>query len=505
MLDVLNQIIEDGINKDLIQKYTTISTASDDSIVTVDNHPMINFGSCSYLGLEKDHRLIQGTIEAVQKYGTQFSSSRTYLSHGLYKSLEDHLEMMFSQPVIAMASTTLGHLATIPVVVGDNDAVILDLQVHSSIQMTVKQLKAKGITISIIKHNCMDSLEKKIKHLSAKHEKIWYFADGVYSMYGDCAPFEALDKLLARYSKFHLYVDDAHGMGWSGKYGTGVAFNKLTNKEKIVFAISMNKSFASAGGCIVFPNDEMRKRVRNCGATYIFSGPIQPPMLGAAVASAQLHLSEDLTDMQQKLKQRIQLTNQLLHDFHLPQFKQTDTPLFFIPTGLPDLCYNIISRMKAAGFFLNTASFPAVPMRKSGIRFMVTNLVKPLEIHQMIEKLSTIYYDELQRHGKSVEEVVKLFGITDFKPRNFSQTQTNNQTKSLKVKLAETIDELDALEWNQKFSDASMLTHSNWAMLESVFNQNKEKENNWKFYLPNKRRFQSSYTAMPHHTDDCQR
>ena len=165
MIETLNQMIEDGLQRKLVHNFTSSELNIPDSHIYIDNHPMINFGSCSYLELEKHEQLKEGVVNAVLNNGTQFSSSRTYLSHFLYKELENHLFKIFKRPLIASASTTLGHLATIPVVVGKNDAVILDLQVHSSIQMTVQQLKAKKIPIQIIKHNCMDSLESKIKSL----------------------------------------------------------------------------------------------------------------------------------------------------------------------------------------------------------------------------------------------------------------------------------------------------------------------------------------------------
>ncbi|MFK7799377.1 MAG: aminotransferase class I/II-fold pyridoxal phosphate-dependent enzyme, partial [Aureispira sp.] len=273
MIDTLNQIIEYGIERNLLQNFTSTAHNVPNSSVVIEGHEMLNFGSCSYLGLEKHNVLKEGTIDAVTKYGTQFSSSRTYLSHGLYYELEDTLRDIFQRPLIVTASTTLGHLATIPIVVGKNDAVVLDLQVHSSIQMTIQQLKAKGIPTYIIRHNCMESLEMKIKHLYNKYDKIWYFADGVYSMYGDYAPFEQLDALMAKYEKFHLYIDDAHGMGWTGENGCGVVHSRMNNTEKMILAVSLNKSFGAAGGCLIFPNAEMERKVRNCGSTYIFSGP----------------------------------------------------------------------------------------------------------------------------------------------------------------------------------------------------------------------------------------
>ena len=182
--------------------------------VTINKKEVTNFGSCSYLGLEYNEQLKEGVVDAVTRFGTQFSSSRTYLSIGLYQELESELATIFEKPVIVSASTTLGHLATLPVIVGANDAIVLDMQVHSSIQMTTKLLKAQKIATYVIRHNCMESLERKIQDLNNKYDKIWYLADGVYSMYGDFAPFDELELLLNKYKKFHLYIDDAHGASW---------------------------------------------------------------------------------------------------------------------------------------------------------------------------------------------------------------------------------------------------------------------------------------------------
>ena len=482
MVETLNQIIEDGVKRKLVHNFTSPEFNIPDSFIVIDNHQMVNFGSCSYLGLEKHDFLKNAVIDAASKYGTQFSSSRTYLSHALYKELESLLFEIFKRPVIATASTTLGHCATIPVVVKKNDAVILDLQVHSSIQMTVQQLKAKQIPIHIIKHNCMESLESKIKSLYNKYDKIWYFADGVYSMYGDYAPFKELDQLLLKYNKFHLYIDDAHGMGWTGENGHGVVSKYLKNNEKVILTVSLNKSFAAAGGCIVFPNSNMEKMVRNCGSTYIFSGPIQPPMLGAAVASAKLHFSDEIKELQSKLAQLISYTNNKIEEFNLPQFKKTDCPLFFIPVGLPKICYDIITKMKKKGFFLNTASFPAVPMRKSGIRFMINNHLTKNQIEDMVFNLSHVYAETIQENNTSYSEISKNFNLTDFKINANQSSIKTTQKKGINVKLFRSIKELDKEQWNEKFLNNGNLSYSNIELLEKVYRNNNNTENNWEFY-----------------------
>src|SRR3954465_6791268 len=57
-------------------------------LVTLNGRGLVNFGSCSYLGLETDARLKAAACDAVMRYGTQFSSSRTYLAAGLYRQCE---------------------------------------------------------------------------------------------------------------------------------------------------------------------------------------------------------------------------------------------------------------------------------------------------------------------------------------------------------------------------------------------------------------------------------
>jgi 7-keto-8-aminopelargonate synthetase-like enzyme len=482
MIGTLNQIIEDGLQRKLVHNFTSSGHQIPNSSVVIDDHEMINFGSCSYLGLERHPKLQHAVVDAVTKYGTQFSSSRTYLSHGLYQELERLLSQMFDRPVIATASTTLGHLATIPVVVGKDDAIILDLQVHSSIQMTVQQLKAKQVTVKLIKHNCMDSLEASIKQLYNKHDKIWYFADGVYSMYGDYAPFSALDTLLSKYKKFYAYIDDAHGMGWTGSYGSGVAWNKIKHKEKMILAVSLNKSFAAAGGCFVFPNKVIEKSVRNCGATYIFSGPIQPPMLGAAVASAKLHLSDEIKKIQEQLLDLIHYTNSKLDSLNLPQYQKTASPLFFIPVGLPKICCDIILKMKEKGFFLNTASFPAVPMRKSGLRFMINTLLYKQQIDAMLTTLCGVYSEVINDHGISSKSISKTFRIPDFKLHKNNPKNHAVSNEQLYSQCFRSIRDLDQQQWNTQFSDNGMLDYANIEMIEAVFTNTNNLENNWEFY-----------------------
>src|SRR3989442_8768264 len=111
----------------------------------------------------------EAVCAAVMRYGTQFSSSRSYLSAPPYPELEARLERMFGGHVLVAASTSLGHLAALPVIVESTDAVVLDQQVHHSVQMAVNQLRAQGTTVEVIRHNRLDQLEDAIERLSGQH------------------------------------------------------------------------------------------------------------------------------------------------------------------------------------------------------------------------------------------------------------------------------------------------------------------------------------------------
>lgn len=370
-LSMLDEMLSAAAERGLLLR-TPDDAPLDGRIIGLDGRPHLNFGSCSYLGLEVDSRMKEAVCAAVMRYGTQFSSSRSYLSAPPYPQLEEMLGEMFGGHVLVAPSTSLGHLAALTVLVGSGDAVVLDQQVHSSVQMAVDQLRVNGTRVELIRNNRMDRLETMIKRLAPDHGRVWYMADGVYSMFPDLAPFAELTELLERHEQLHLYVDDSHGVGWAGRHGRGPALEHFAGHERVVVAASLNKSFAAAGGALVFPNAELKRRVRTVGGPMIFSGPIQPPMLGAAVESARIHLTPELAERQVALRNRIELCTELLEEFCLPLESHEITPIRYVRLGLPRVAQTVVSRLLDEGIYTNLAMFPAVPMKQAGVRITLT-------------------------------------------------------------------------------------------------------------------------------------
>jgi len=389
----------------------TQNTISDTKLtrrnITLHQEKVINFASCSYLGLEQDHRLINATIDATRRFGTQFSASRAYLSVSLYTELESLLTKLFGHSTIVAPSTSLGHLSVVPTLIGRDDAIILDHQVHASVQNAVKLAIADGTYVEMLRHNRMDMLESRIQKLQAKHKKIWYMADGVYSMYGDFAPMADLHRLMNKYEGFHLYIDDAHGMSWMGKQGIGYVLNDRPLHQKMVMLTSLNKSFSAAGGAIICPNEITDKLIRYCGGTLMFSGPIQPPMLGAAIASAKIHLSGEVETLQEGLKRNMNLFGNLLEQYQIPLLGGKETPIFYIGIGKKEHGFRMIHRIMKRGFFTSIGVYPSVPLNRTGVRVTINQNHSEEEIRELAAVIAEELHLLLKDEGMTLEQLYK--------------------------------------------------------------------------------------------------
>src|SRR5690606_6612491 len=127
--------------------------------------------------------------------------------------------------------------------------------------------------------------------------------------------------------------------------------------------------------------------VRNCGGPMITSGPMQPSALGAALAAADIHLSDEIYEMQARLKKNILYCHHLLELSGLPNLAEEESPIFFIGVGAPKPAYDLIDRLINEGFLVNIGIFPAVPMKNTGLRFTITRLHTFEQIEAFVQAL----------------------------------------------------------------------------------------------------------------------
>ena len=110
LLDAVDEVLSDGVRRGMPHDHME-DDALDGRHLTIHGRRMVNFGSCSYLGLEMHPALKAGVHDAVDRFGTQFSSSRGYASAPLYRAAEEEL----ANSTFDLNVDVLAHLAeTVP-------------------------------------------------------------------------------------------------------------------------------------------------------------------------------------------------------------------------------------------------------------------------------------------------------------------------------------------------------------------------------------------------------
>ena len=293
-LNTVHEVFTDAKQAGVLHLYAGGASFSGRTI-RVGGKDMFHFGTTGYLGLEQDVRLKEAAKEAIDKYGTQFPLSKSYISNPLYEALESSIGEMYGHPIIITKNSTLGHLGVIPSAVDDDDVIVLDHQVHWSVQNAAKMLKTRSVPIEMIRHNNLEMLEDKIKKYRDSKRHIWYMADGIYSMYGDYAPVKELMDLSEKYPQLHFYFDDVHGMSWVGEKGTGYVLDQLGElPENVLLFGTLSKTFGASGAVLACSNTGMYDKIKTFGGPLTFSAQLEPASVAAAIASAKIHLSEEI-------------------------------------------------------------------------------------------------------------------------------------------------------------------------------------------------------------------
>jgi 7-keto-8-aminopelargonate synthetase-like enzyme len=482
-LDVADNVISSGVRKGVMHIQSN-ELNFDGKNFLINNKEVKNFGTCGYLGLEMHPDLIEGSIDLTRRFGTQFSMSRTYLKAPYTKELEDLISQIFNGcKTICFSSTSTAHISVLNTLIKPDDLIVLDQQVHFSVQYPCKALRTQGTEVKMIRHSNYEMLEEILINEANNYQKIWYMADGVYSMHGDFPDIERLKQLMDKYPKLNLYFDDAHGMGWDGKNGAGYVFDRLGLSDRIILISTLAKGFGSIGGTAIFFDEETHRRVSVFGGPLTYSHPLNPSTVGAAIASAKIHLSDKIYTYQRELKELYQHASNKLIEYNLPDLSAPTSPIFFIGCGGGKVAINLVNRMVNEGYYVNPGIFPAVANDKSGLRFTITRHNTKENINSFIEALAHHHPKAIEEENENLIDVFKTFHLP-FNEKVIKK-QENMLLKSfdhLKLEIYDCIEDVNQKEWDEMFESRGNISHSGMKCIEEIFQNNDEKENNWTFH-----------------------
>jgi 7-keto-8-aminopelargonate synthetase-like enzyme len=368
-------------------------------VILSTGEELIEFMSCSYLGLDQDARIIEAAMNSIRKCGVNFAVARSRMRVESFVNLEALLNKIFGGFSVVFTSLHLVHLGILPLI-GSGEmpsyplseagiCFILDKTVHTSIQINRGLMQQFG-EVDVVSFCNIEAVER-LFHLAKSNKKTPIaIADGIGSM-GGMASVKQLIDLAVRYNGY-VYIDDAHGTSLYGKNGCGYTLMELGGYHpRLILSISLSKGFGANGAAIIMPTLNDEKMVRRFSIPYLFSNPNPLAIVDSAIASAQIHLSDEIYLLQNKLQEKIRLFDTListqLSKNIIINFK-SHSPIRGILVKDEYKTIQICSALRKNGLAVTAAMYPTVAKGQSILRITLAADHKDEEIRRLCSELN---------------------------------------------------------------------------------------------------------------------
>jgi 8-amino-7-oxononanoate synthase len=360
--------LSEGVNANLVQK---------------DGSTLINFSSYNYLGLAGDPRVDAAAKQAIDEYGTTVSASRLVSGERrIHQQLETALARAYG--VDAALTFVSGHATNVSMLgylFGPKDLIIHDWFAHNSI---FEGIRLSGATRLPFPHQDLEALDAMLTKHRHKHDNVLIVVEGLYSMDGDLPDLPALLEIKKRHDAF-LMVDEAHSFGVLGKTGHGLAeHHQVDPREVDIWMGTLSKSLASCGGYIAGSTDLIDNLKHWCPG-FLYSVGLPPANAAAALAAL------DILDREPERVQRLRQVSR--HMLETARAYGLDTATAMGHAIIPIMLYDdakaarFSNAMVQRGVNVLPVIYPAVPAKKSRLRFFLSADHTPEMIDQSFEPL----------------------------------------------------------------------------------------------------------------------
>jgi len=128
-------------------------------------------------------------------------------------------------------------------------------------------------------------------------------------------------------------------------------------------------------------------------------------VLGAAIASADIHLSPEIAQLQHELRARISLARTRLDAHEVRAVCAFPGPIVFVGTIELDVALEVAVQLQRDGFWINAAGFSATPRNGAGVRFTLSRHVTSNDIMALTNSLAHHLPRALERFGLTHKRV----------------------------------------------------------------------------------------------------
>jgi 7-keto-8-aminopelargonate synthetase-like enzyme len=336
---------------------------------TADGHEFVNFTVCSYLDLDTHPKVIEGAVAAVRRFGVlDHCIPRTRVQIPALLELEESLGELFDAMVVSAISTAAASTGLLPLIAsghlgnGTRPLMVFDKNAHVSMANAKPSCADETEVVTCRRHD-LDFLADMCR----SYERVCYVVDGSDSL-GGYAPVKELAELQDKYNLLVFY-DDSHSLSAYGERGIGyVRSHSPVLDDRTITVATLSKGFGAGGTAILlngFPR-EIRRIIERFAGPLGYSQKMNTAAVGAALASAEIHRTDELTELQGRLRSNIALFDSLL----ATEQSGGTYPIRVVPMS-DETAIDAAQRVFAAGFYVSPVFFPIVARGTAGLRVML--------------------------------------------------------------------------------------------------------------------------------------
>jgi 8-amino-7-oxononanoate synthase len=313
-------------------------------------------------------RVIAAAKAALDRFGTSASASRLVGgNHAIVQQLDEELaRFLGAEAAIVFPSgygtnaSLFGHLFNA------KDLILYDELAHNSIVQGALLSSAQRRPFP---HNDFQFLDRLLRDVRGDYRRVVVAIEGTYSMDGDYPDLPRFIEVKRRHMAL-LYVDEAHSLGVMGATGRGLCEHfGVDPAQGDLWMGTISKALGSGGGYLA-GRKALVQYLKYTTPAFVFATAVSPANAAAALEAIRL-LREEPQRVDQ-LRQRAQLFLKLADDSGFETGNSGGTPVIPVILGDSARCMRVAAALLHQGIDAQPILYPAVPEKKSRIRFFIT-------------------------------------------------------------------------------------------------------------------------------------
>ncbi len=348
---------------------------------------VINFSSNDYLGLANHPKIKQSLSQALQTDEISYGSGAAHLvtgHHLQHHIAEDELaDWLGCERALLFSTGYMANLAVQQVLMQPGDTILADKLNHASLIDGALQSEA---TLKRYPHLDMQALERRLQQASSQGGQVMIVTDGVFSMDGDLAPLQEIQRLAQTYQAW-LLVDDAHGFGCLGEHGKGCfEYFGLEPDQNTILVGTLGKAFGCSGA-FVAGSAILIESLIQFARPYIYTTAM--PQLNALAIREALKLvrsAEEGGASRETLKQHIKQFRTGAKAIGLTLWNSS-TSIQPILLGSSETALMWSEKLKQKGFWVSAIRPPTVPAGQARLRVTLSASHNKAQIQDLLKAL----------------------------------------------------------------------------------------------------------------------